>query len=92
MPVRHGKGVSVAAMKEMVVYDSMGYMSDMSYNGMDGDGMMYGTEQQVSKADELMSSWVFVGGVTAGVLVLGVLLGLFCAKRKIKKGIDLYED
>ena len=65
-------------------------MGDMSY--MDGmDGMMEGTAQ-VSKTDELLSSWVFVGGVTAGVLVIGVLLGLLSAKRKIKKGFDLYED
>lgn len=65
-----------------------GYMGGS--NGMDGiDAMGTG---QVSKADELMGSWVFVGGITAGVLVLGVLAGLFCAKRKIKKGIDLYED
>lgn len=58
------------------------------YGDMDG---ATGTGQ-VSKADELMGSWVFVGGITAGVLALGVLAGLLCAKRKIKKGIDLYED
>ncbi|MBQ9768476.1 MAG: hypothetical protein IJW37_10275 [Lachnospiraceae bacterium] len=59
----------------------MGYMEDM-----------YGTEQQVSKTDELLSSWLFVGGVTAAVLALGIAVGLLSAKRKIKKGIDLYED
>ena len=32
------------------------------------------------------------GGVAAAVLAIGVLLGLLSAKRKIKKGIDLYED
>lgn len=42
--------------------------------------------------ETLMSSWIFVGGVTGGVFVLGILLGLLSAKCKIKKGIDLYED
>lgn len=71
---------------------------DGSYNGgymggSDGmDGMGDISTGQVSKADELMGSWVFVGGITAGVLVLGVLAGLLLAKLKIKKGIDLYED
>lgn len=72
-------------------------MVDSSFNGgymggMDGSGMGDIGTGQVSKADELMGSWVFVGGITAGVLVLGVLAGLLLAKLKIKKGIDLYED
>lgn len=67
--------------------DGMDYMGEMGYiDGMDG------TTAQVSVADKLMGSWVFVGGVTAGVMIVGVLLGLLSAKRKIKKGIDLYED
>lgn len=80
---------------EVMVMDSfvgneMVGMEDMAYmGGMDG---LTESTGQVSKTDELMSSWVFVGGVTAGVLVIGVLLGLFAAKRKIKKGFDLYED
>lgn len=65
-----------------------GYMGGS--DGMDGMGDI--STGQVSKADELMGSWVFVGGITAGVLVLGVLAGLLLAKLKIKKGIDLYED
>lgn len=81
--------MEVIVMDSYVGNDMVG-MGDMSY--MDGmDGMMEGTAQ-VSKTDELLSSWVFVGGVTAGVLVIGVLLGLLSAKRKIKKGFDLYED
>jgi len=86
----------MAAMKEYVVGDMM---IDSSYNGYMGgsdgymgDGMGDISTGQVSKADELMGSWVFVGGITAGVLVLGVLAGLLLAKLKIKKGIDLYED
>ena len=81
---------------EEFVTDDMGYMmDDMDYAGdmeyMAGmDGMMGGT--QVPMGEKLMSSWVFVGGVATVVLVIGVLLGLLSAKRKIKKGIDLYED
>ncbi len=68
----------------------MGYAGDMDYMiGM--DGMTEGT-QEVPLGDRLMSSWVFVGGVAAAVLAVGVVLGLLSAKRKIKKGIDLYED
>lgn len=81
--------MEVMAMDSFVGNGMVG-MGDMSY--MDGmDGMM-GETVQVSKTDELLSSPIFVGGVTAGVLVVGVLLGLLSAKRKIKKGFDLYED
>ena len=78
-------------MEMIAVEDVM--VGDMSMMGDTGywEETMTGTEQ-VSKVDELMSSWVLVGGGTAGVLAIGVLLGLLSAKRKIKKGIDLYED
>lgn len=72
------------------VVGDMGYTGDMDYMiGM--DEMTVGT-QEIPLGDKLMGSWVFVGGVTAAVLVIGVLFGLLSAKRKIKKGIDLYED
>lgn len=76
--------ISVA---DKFVTSDMSYMDDMGYMGEMAEGT-----QQVSKADELLGSWIFVGGITAGVLALGVLLGLLLAKRRIKKGIDLYED
>ena len=63
---------------------------DMSVDmGMDM-GMMY--EETTQVADPLLSNWFFVGGVSVAVLALGVVAGLLLAKRKIKKGIDLYED
>ena len=67
--------------EEMMYTYNMGYEEEL-----------YGAEQQVSKTDELLGSWVFVGGTAAATLVLGILFGLLSAKRKIKKGIDLYED
>ena len=84
-------------MMETIVMDEfisndMSYMGNMEY--VEGteytDGMMSET-QQGSIADNLMSSWIIIGGITAGVLALGILFGLLSAKRKIKKGIDLYE-
>ncbi len=69
---------------------NMEFAGDMDYMvGM--DDMTEGT-QEVPLGDKLMGSRVFIGGVAAAVLAIGVLLGLLSAKRKIKKGIDLYED
>lgn len=42
--------------------------------------------------DSLLSDWYFVGGVSGGVLLLSVVIGLLLAGRKIKKGFDGYED
>lgn len=42
--------------------------------------------------DPLLSSWPFVIGISGLVLIVSVALGAFLARRKIKKGIDLYED
>ena len=42
--------------------------------------------------DPLLSSWPFVIGISAGILVVSIALGALLAKLKIKKGIDLYED
>lgn len=46
----------------------------------------------VEGKDPLLSSWPFVIGITTAVLLVSVALGALLAKRKIKKGIDLYED
>ena len=42
--------------------------------------------------DSLLSNWYFVGGVSGGVLLLSIVIGLLMAKSKIKKGFDVYED
>ena len=42
--------------------------------------------------DSLLSNWYFVGGVSGGVLLLSIVIGLLLAKSKIKKGFDVYED
>jgi len=55
-------------------------------------GGTYPEMEQPSTFDKLMGSWVFVGGTGAVALAFGILCGIVTAKRKIKKGIDLYED
>lgn len=42
--------------------------------------------------DPLLSSWPFVIGISAAVLIVSMALGALLARRKIKKGIELYED
>ena len=42
--------------------------------------------------DSVLSNWFLIGGVSAGTLVLSVVIGLLLAKAKIKKGFDVYED
>lgn len=82
-----------AMVTDVIVESDMSYMGDMGYvEGMEVMDGMPGEIQQASTTDKLMSSPVFVGGVAAGVLVIGVLLGLLSAKHRIKKGIDSYED
>lgn len=52
---------------------------------------MTGEEVQTAK-DPFLSKPVFIGGVSLGVLAVGGVLGFLLARRKIKKGIEIYED
>ncbi len=56
--------------------------------GMPGD--VLGTGMEVK--DPIMSSWPFVIGISTVTLAVSIALGLLLAKRKIKKGYELYED
>lgn len=47
---------------------------------------------EVEVKDPLMSSWMFVGGITTVVLAISITVGILLAKSKIKKGFELYED
>ena len=42
--------------------------------------------------DSLLSDWYFVGGVSGGMLLFSIVIGLLLAKSRIKKGFDVYED
>lgn len=61
-------------------------------SGMDGTVMDPSLTPGAEAKDSLLASWPFVAGISAGVLVVSIALGAFLARRKIKKGIDLYED
>lgn len=56
------------------------------------DGMEMTGEETAQAKDPILSNPVFVGGVSFGVLVVGGVLGFLLAWRKIKKGIEIYED
>lgn len=42
--------------------------------------------------DGLLANWGFVGGVSAATLAVSIVLGILLAKKRIKKGIDPYEN
>jgi hypothetical protein len=56
------------------------------------DGTMVGAPTGAGGKDPLLSSWPFVLGISAAVLAISIIIGVLLAKRKIKKGIELYED
>lgn len=69
--------------------------------GMVDIGMLYddefdavsdGTTTTGISVDGLLSNWFFVGGVSAGTVLVSVVIGLLLAKAKIKKGFDVYEN
>ncbi len=60
-----------------------------------GEGMYQDPSMETGMAevkDPLLSSWPFVIGISAAVLFVSMALGALLARRKIKKGIELYED
>lgn len=56
---------------------------------MPEDGVM---TAETGVKDPILSSWPFVIGISAITLAVSILFGLLLAKRKIKKGYELYED
>lgn len=65
--------------------------------GKTGEGMPMEEGMLVDAAgtgvkDPLLSNWLFVIGISFVVFAVSVTLGILLAKRKIKKGIELYED
>jgi len=69
------------------------YAIDTGYLYVEDEMMMEETQSTTEVSiDSLLSNWYFVGGVSGGVLLLSVVIGLLLAGRKIKKGFDVYED
>lgn len=82
--VVYGQG---ALMGSTVAIEGSDFSKDpgMYQEGMEGDMGM-------KVKDPLLSNWFFVIGTTVGTLVIGALIGFLLAKKKIKKGIEIYED
>ena len=69
------------------------YAIDTGSLYVEDDMMMGGTEATTEiSIDGLLSNWFFVGGVSGGVFLLSIVIGLLLSKSKIKKGFDVYED
>lgn len=76
-----------------IISEGMGFASkEISIGeGMIGDGMIGEVEVSSGKGS-VMSSWPFVIGITSGTFVISIVIGILLAKKRIKKGFDLYED
>lgn len=83
-PMEEGGAVTgEAAVMEELPSVSEEEMAKMGMNG--------GMEMPGAKFSLMQNTGALIG-ITAGVLALGILAGMFFAKLKIKKGINLYED
>ncbi len=79
------------AMDDGYVDDMMdigGYVDDSYMMG----GEMMGTETGAQAKDPILSSIPFVAGTIAAALIVGIVFGILLGKKRIKKGIDLYEN
>ena len=80
-----------------VIEEDFSEDSGMDY-GMEDEmwtdiGMETGMDPGMAEVkDPLLSSWSFTIGISSGVFIISIVLGVLLAKLKIKKGIDLYED
>lgn len=78
--------------------DNVGFEGeDMGFEGFEGEdaafGGMLGAEVgEPASSFAPMSSYPFVIGMGVLAIALGVLFGVLLAKRRIKKGIEAYED
>ena len=81
---------------EMIYDESSGVIEEGMDTGMGFDEGMYSDPMMetgmAEVKDPILSSWPFVIGISAAVLCVSIILGILLARRKIKKGIELYED
>lgn len=61
---------------------------DMGFGDMIGEM----GDKAASPKGSVMSSWGFVIGISVATLAVSIVLGILLAKKRIKKGFDLYED
>ncbi|MFV0343700.1 MAG: hypothetical protein ACK5JH_12575 [Anaerocolumna sp.] len=74
---------SQTLVNQKMVTGDMGFVTTDEYSEMPMGGEV---------KDPLLSSWPFVIGISMVSLVVSVAIGILLAKRKIKKGFELYED
>lgn len=84
-------GINVISQEAVVTTD--GKTTDVS-GDMSGDmtGVMNGDMTGAAVKAPLLASWPFVIGITSATLAVSIVFGILLAKRKIKKGYELYED
>lgn len=85
--------VTDGVMVDEMITTGEGVMGDDSYiDPAFAEEGMYVDPGMGQIKDPLLSSWPFVIGISLAVLFVSIALGAFLARRKIKKGIELYED
>jgi hypothetical protein len=86
--------VSVLLSSNLSLVNQKMSTSDISTTNMGGEfsEVPMGDPLGAGSKDPLLSSWPFVIGISAASLAISVLIGILLAKRKIKKGFELYED
>jgi hypothetical protein len=84
------KEVSVTTSDAVSSGEASGEVTGDMSGDMSGDltGELTGTTIK----DPFLSSWPVVIGISSVTLIISVALGILLAKRKIKKGFELYED
>ncbi len=90
MDIYSSNGVLLATTS--VAVSESGNVVNVTGEGMPTDEGMVVDAMGTGVKDPLLSSWPFVIGISFAVLAISVALGVLLAKRKIKKGIELYED
>lgn len=55
------------------------------------DSMVMGEEMGTTK-EPFLASWPAVIGISGATILLGLVIGFLLAKKKIKKGFEIYED
>jgi hypothetical protein len=82
--------ISVQLESMTVNAESTSVAVDSKYSGdMGGVGM---GEPTTTSKGSVMSSMGFVIGISTVTLAVSIVLGILLAKKRIKKGFDLYED
>lgn len=86
--------VSVLLASGQGLVNQKAVIKDMATSSFGGEysEVPMGDPSALGDKDPLLSSWPFVIGISFASLAVSVTIGILLAKRKIKKGFELYED